>query len=350
MLLLRGANSLPVRVTAPSSSLSAAVVDQNDAGVTTYPPTSHQRGESPNSDCIGVRTMIVRTTSGRSDTQSRASHRREYRNDGAPATLLTTSATSLTALHRLRLEQARSRIHGKSMLFGKDLSFFARVSSGVRALLRPNTYPGPARHPKLIAHRGDTRTAPENTRASCEAALEAGADGVELDVCVTRDGVAVLWHDIDPNARLAVYRQSGADNGRFVPRAPPPASTLRRPIHELTFSEVREHYGYIAAEGLLDRLRAAGEHKQIERLDEVVPWLSHTPLEPLFLDIKLRAADIESVGLVADELARLARTHPACFTRAVHVATPEREIFGALRWRRRFRRAPRPTTGEASCR
>jgi glycerophosphoryl diester phosphodiesterase len=46
-----------------------------------------------------------------------------------------------------------------------------------------------------IAHRGAPTVATENTLPSIEAALAAGADWVEIDVKLTRDGVLVLLHD-----------------------------------------------------------------------------------------------------------------------------------------------------------
>src|SRR3990172_3063349 len=49
--------------------------------------------------------------------------------------------------------------------------------------------------PFLIGHRGFPRVARENTIPSFEAALEAGCDGVELDVRMTQDGVLVVHHD-----------------------------------------------------------------------------------------------------------------------------------------------------------
>jgi glycerophosphoryl diester phosphodiesterase len=49
--------------------------------------------------------------------------------------------------------------------------------------------------PMRIAHRGMPRREPENTLASFEAALRAGADGIELDVHATRDGAVVVHHD-----------------------------------------------------------------------------------------------------------------------------------------------------------
>ncbi|GAA0671238.1 glycerophosphodiester phosphodiesterase [Kitasatospora atroaurantiaca] len=46
-----------------------------------------------------------------------------------------------------------------------------------------------------VAHRGDPYRFRENTLASVESALAAGADAVEVDVQLTRDGVPVLLHD-----------------------------------------------------------------------------------------------------------------------------------------------------------
>lgn len=47
-----------------------------------------------------------------------------------------------------------------------------------------------------LAHRGDWREAPENSLAAVEAALRVPAcDGLEFDIRVSADGVAVLLHD-----------------------------------------------------------------------------------------------------------------------------------------------------------
>ena len=48
---------------------------------------------------------------------------------------------------------------------------------------------------EIIAHRGYSARAPENTLAALEAAVAAGADAVEFDLHVTADGVPVLFHD-----------------------------------------------------------------------------------------------------------------------------------------------------------
>jgi glycerophosphoryl diester phosphodiesterase len=49
----------------------------------------------------------------------------------------------------------------------------------------------------IIAHRGASAEAAENTRTAFLKALAHRADGIETDVQLTADGVPVLWHDDD---------------------------------------------------------------------------------------------------------------------------------------------------------
>ena len=49
--------------------------------------------------------------------------------------------------------------------------------------------------PEIIAHRGTPRSHRENTLEGFLAALDEDADGIELDVHATRDGVVVVHHD-----------------------------------------------------------------------------------------------------------------------------------------------------------
>lgn len=49
--------------------------------------------------------------------------------------------------------------------------------------------------PYIGGHRGASAVAPENTAAAYEAAIAAGADFIETDLRLTRDGVAVAFHD-----------------------------------------------------------------------------------------------------------------------------------------------------------
>lgn len=76
--------------------------------------------------------------------------------------------------------------------------------------------------PQLIAHRGAPRERPENTLPAFARALELGAEGIELDVHATRDGVVIVHHDPRPNVA-----------------APSPALAGRR-IADLDFEELEQ--------------------------------------------------------------------------------------------------------------
>ncbi|EJO5348919.1 glycerophosphodiester phosphodiesterase [Clostridium botulinum] len=48
---------------------------------------------------------------------------------------------------------------------------------------------------KILAHRGASAYAPENTMAAFKKAIEMNADGIELDVHLSKDGYIVIMHD-----------------------------------------------------------------------------------------------------------------------------------------------------------
>lgn len=48
---------------------------------------------------------------------------------------------------------------------------------------------------QIFGHRGSAGTHPENTMVSFQAASDAGADGIELDIQLTKDGIPVIIHD-----------------------------------------------------------------------------------------------------------------------------------------------------------
>jgi glycerophosphoryl diester phosphodiesterase len=76
--------------------------------------------------------------------------------------------------------------------------------------------------PERISHRGAHQSHPENSIAAFERAIELGADGIELDVHATRDGVVVVHHDPIVHARhlqhpahSAIADLAGAELERF---------------------------------------------------------------------------------------------------------------------------------------
>lgn len=60
--------------------------------------------------------------------------------------------------------------------------------------------------PEVIAHRGLSSVAPENTLSAIKGAIENGADRIEMDVQLTKDGYVVLMHDRN------MLRTTGVDN------------------------------------------------------------------------------------------------------------------------------------------
>jgi glycerophosphoryl diester phosphodiesterase len=75
-----------------------------------------------------------------------------------------------------------------------------------------------ARRPLVFAHRGGSSLAPENTLIAFERGLALGADGLELDVHLSRDGCVVVHHDATldrtTNLRGAVADYTAAELAR----------------------------------------------------------------------------------------------------------------------------------------
>jgi glycerophosphoryl diester phosphodiesterase len=78
----------------------------------------------------------------------------------------------------------------------------------------------------VLAHRGARRQAPENTLAAFRRARELGADGVELDVHRTIDGVLVVHHDADREDLGVLAQLTAAEITQRVPEIPRLADVL----------------------------------------------------------------------------------------------------------------------------
>ena len=69
--------------------------------------------------------------------------------------------------------------------------------AGVSCTPRPAVVPPPRVLPLIIAHRGASGHAPENTLAAFKLAWEQEADGIEGDFHLTKDGHIICLHDAD---------------------------------------------------------------------------------------------------------------------------------------------------------
>jgi glycerophosphoryl diester phosphodiesterase len=120
--------------------------------------------------------------------------------------------------------------------------------------------------PLNFAHRGASAEAPENTLAAFLLAAELGADGIELDVQLSRDGELVVIHDF-------VLKSSTDGTG---------------PVHERTLAELKQ----------LDagsRFDPAFAGEQIPTLQEVIDAVGNR----LLLNIELKTTSWRDDGLAA---------------------------------------------------
>ena len=150
---------------------------------------------------------------------------------------------------------------------------------------------------QIWAHRGASADAPENTMDAFQLAIEQGADGIELDVQLTADGVLVVCHDetIDRTSdgtgaiaelTLDQLRQYNFNNGHDGMHCPIPTLAevldLIAPTHvrlniELKNSIVRYRGMEATCEALIETSHLAGSAS--ERL--IYSSFNHRSLELL---------------------------------------------------------------------
>lgn len=108
--------------------------------------------------------------------------------------------------------------------------------------------------PRVFAHRGSSEAYAEHTRAAYLHALEEGADGVETDVHLTRDGQVVCCHDFTVDA---------TSDGTGEIAQMPLAELRALDFHSWKGVEIPEAYGardeqFMTLSELLTLLRRAG--------------------------------------------------------------------------------------------
>lgn len=207
---------------------------------------------------------------------------------------------------RIETEEEKGILRSLSLFFDE----LFRTCPASRRRTRPDDSPLPF---LVIGHRGSPVEQPENTIPSCRLALDEGANALEIDLCITSDGLPVLWHDHDPDDFVVKLRHAGLEPAVGYTTVFAEEGPYRRPIHELTLEQFREHCGYRPKDGE-DRIDV-----RIPTFSEFIDWLleSGSPIDALFLDVKIpanRLVDIEPFTTsIFDDLARLPEKIPVVF-------------------------------------
>lgn len=207
----------------------------------------------------------------------------------------------------------------------------SRIKGVLRGVFHPpHTHETPARV-RVIGHRGAGWHAPENTRRSFQCAIDRGATALETDVCRTRDGRFVLWHDADPRETITVARTIGEQSAYYA-NEPAVGSSWRKPISEVTYEEFIAHFGYSKKSDPITHVIDGNSDPEIqpEPLEALLDFAANEPrLLDVFVDIKLRAHELDE----ARELARLIETsnERARAPTRFHLLTTEVEVLEALR-------------------
>jgi glycerophosphoryl diester phosphodiesterase len=112
--------------------------------------------------------------------------------------------------------------------------------------------------PLVFAHRGGALLAPENTVAAFDNGLSLGADGIELDVRLSRDGTAVVHHDatLDRTTRLQGPVAARSTDELAAANIPTLRSVLARYPDARVIVEIKGR-SLALARAVIDDIRAA---------------------------------------------------------------------------------------------
>jgi glycerophosphoryl diester phosphodiesterase len=177
----------------------------------------------------------------------------------------------------------------------------------------------------IIGHRGSVGKKIENTIESFEEALHRDqANALEMDLCLTKDGEVILWHDWDPNDKVALARQAGLEKYNKYRPYPPLLPFLRRPTCELDLETIKDHYSFV------EKAVEKEESFKIPTFEEFVRWArGQEKLAYVFLDMKIPAKNLDLVPAMMGKISRVLDASAPKF-KAVFL-TPEKSILEEIK-------------------
>lgn len=121
---------------------------------------------------------------------------------------------------------------------------------------------------KIIAHRGYSSKYPENTILAFEQAAKAGADGIEFDIQMTKDGVPVIIHDhtIDRTTNgkghvkemtFEEIRKLDAGSGQKIPTLKEVLDVAKK-HHLIAFAEIKNYRTIDDVDVMVEEIKQSG--------------------------------------------------------------------------------------------
>lgn len=162
-----------------------------------------------------------------------------------------------------------------------------------------------SQRPLIVAHRGSSKRAPENTFAAFDLAVASGADGIEMDVRLAGDGVPVVFHDSSlkrmTGEEISVTRLTARElgsvsigrwfNRRFPKLLDPAYDNANVPTLEAVLSRLKEYKGVIYVEL---KCRADDAERTAKTVAEL---LSGSPLLPQFI---VKSFELDTLPVVRE--------------------------------------------------
>ncbi len=233
----------------------------------------------------------------------------------------------------------------KNDLFaGKEITEICSVPGTVEQVEQGGTN----HEPLIIAHRGASAHTPENTLSALQMAVDAGADGVEFDVRLAKDGVPVVIHD-ETLARTAFRSEKTSDltadelnkidvgswfNTKYPGRSKP--SFARETIPTLAQAMQLLH----AFRGLIYIELKAGDYDCCELSEAVCNVICESPLRPqiilksfnlaLIPEIKHRLAEVQTAALFEPTIMSYLRRRDHLVSMAREIGADQISVHRAL--------------------
>lgn len=191
----------------------------------------------------------------------------------------------------------------------------------------------------IVGHRGSPTKKVENTIESYKQALLDGANALEIDLCLTRDGEVIVWHDWNPDTTEALWRQRGAEGVvSYMPLVPEPLEPYdwdwttplppypRKRTSQLKLDEFRRGHNYARKTVISPGTnRPPSVNAPIPTFEEFVDWAkTQTRLLHVFLDIKIPNDEDSLIPRMLDRIDMSLRKHYPNFT--VVLLSPEENV------------------------